>query len=374
MEQLNFWLKKIDPYFEELDEIPLFRGENFSFDDLSNALKQALSNEELEISCSLARWETKEEILEEFGEAPYQLCLVFTPLLGNVYLLIGKKELQTLTAELLLLDEKNHFPSFVLEEGFYRYLILLTLDEIKKSPTFEGLTPKIVEEAEIKSEEAMCLHLNLKISQKINLNVTIAITPDFRRSWNEFFLRKKSIQAPALKSMVEVPLRVIAGSVALSRKEIEALQEGDFVILDSQSSPNEKERPLLLKLNETPIFLAKMQDNQILIQDYANYYEEGEIMEEKEIPQKRSTEEEKIAPDTSEKSTSIEDLPIKISVELDKISMTLEKLTSLQPGNILHLSSTLDAPVKLTVSGQRIALAELIMVGETLGIRILQLG
>jgi flagellar motor switch protein FliN len=381
MKNLNFWLKNIDPYLAELDEIPLFRGEKFSFTDLAASLKKELSLEDLEISSPQMKWQTKEEILQEFGEDPHQLCLIFTPLLGNVYLLIGKEELKALTSYFLLLDEKSQFPSFILEEGFYRHLILLTLEQIKKSPTFDGLTPKIVEKAEIKSEQAFCIHLKLKIQNKISLSALVAITPDFRKSWNDFFLSKKSITSDLLRSAVEVPLTAIAGSISLKREELESLEKGDFVVLDTPNlTLKDGGRAIILKLNETPVFIARMEENKILIQEYANYHEEDEIMEEKDMPQNEPlsnqefSEGEELPLSTTEKNISIEDLPVKITVELAKISITLEKLTSLQPGNILHISSTIDSPVKLTVSGKQIGLGELIQVGETLGIRILQLG
>jgi flagellar motor switch protein FliN/FliY len=129
-----------------------------------------------------------------------------------------------------------------------------------------------------------------------------------------------------------------------------------------------------ISLLNTPIFQAKIKKNKIHILDYANYYEEKKIMEEK--IEETTEEEEKIeeVSPVEEGAISIKDTPLKVTVELAKISMTLEKLTSLQTGNFLELSTSLEGPINLTVNGKKIGKGELISLGETLGVKILEIG
>jgi flagellar motor switch protein FliN/FliY len=110
--------------------------------------------------------------------------------------------------------------------------------------------------------------------------------------------------------------------------------------------------------------------------DFANYYEEN-IMEESENSKKNEEIIEEASleqiPSIEEPPSALSNLPMELTVELAKISMTLEKLMQLQPGNFLELSTSLENPVNITVNGKKIARAELATLGETLGIRILEI-
>jgi len=70
---------------------------------------------------------------------------------------------------------------------------------------------------------------------------------------------------------------------------------------------------------------------------------------------------------------SLKELPVHLTVELSRIRITLEKLMELTPGNLIELPIHPDQAVKLTVNGQLVGNAELVHLGETLGIRILNL-
>ncbi|MCC6127583.1 MAG: FliM/FliN family flagellar motor switch protein, partial [Chlamydiae bacterium] len=61
-------------------------------------------------------------------------------------------------------------------------------------------------------------------------------------------------------------------------------------------------------------------------------------------------------------------------VELARLKMTLERLTQLAPGNVLELPIETDQIVILSVGGKKIGKAELVYLGENLGVRILELG
>ncbi|MGE3953700.1 MAG: FliM/FliN family flagellar motor switch protein [Parachlamydiales bacterium] len=67
-------------------------------------------------------------------------------------------------------------------------------------------------------------------------------------------------------------------------------------------------------------------------------------------------------------------LPVTLKVELGKIELTADKLLALSPGNLLELATHPNDPIYLTLNGKRVAKGELMMMGETLGIRLLELG
>ena len=75
-----------------------------------------------------------------------------------------------------------------------------------------------------------------------------------------------------------------------------------------------------------------------------------------------------------EKIFSTEEIPLMLSVEVGKLQINLEKLLQLSPGNVLELPVRPEQGVDLMLHGKKVAKAELIKIGEMLGVRILQLG
>lgn len=86
-------------------------------------------------------------------------------------------------------------------------------------------------------------------------------------------------------------------------------------------------------------------------------------------------EEEEAEPESEEKQpVSLGEIPLTITVEVARIQMPLLKLMELQPGNLLDLNVHPENGVDLIVNGKRFAKAELLLIGEVLGVRILDIG
>lgn len=66
-----------------------------------------------------------------------------------------------------------------------------------------------------------------------------------------------------------------------------------------------------------------------------------------------------------------EEIPITISVEVGRLQMTVQKLTELEPGNLLELDVYPENGVDLVVNGKCIGKGELLRIGDVLGVRIL---
>ena len=103
--------------------------------------------------------------------------------------------------------------------------------------------------------------------------------------------------------------------------------------------------------------------------------EEGALPEE-ELPleEEAPVEGEAVAPFEEEPLVSPEAVPVTLKVELGSLEMSAEKLLSLSPGNLLELPSRPDSAVSLTVNGKRVGRGELMMMGDMLGVRVLELG
>lgn len=70
--------------------------------------------------------------------------------------------------------------------------------------------------------------------------------------------------------------------------------------------------------------------------------------------------------------SSPEDIPLSISVEVGSFQMSIKKLMELAPGNLLELGVRPENGVDLVFNGKCIARGELLRIGDTLGVRILE--
>lgn len=68
------------------------------------------------------------------------------------------------------------------------------------------------------------------------------------------------------------------------------------------------------------------------------------------------------------------DIPIQLIVEVAAVTISVQKLMELAPGNLIDLQISPEAGVNLVVNGRVVGKGELLKIGETLGVRILQIG
>lgn len=74
------------------------------------------------------------------------------------------------------------------------------------------------------------------------------------------------------------------------------------------------------------------------------------------------------------KITSPQDIPLNIVVEVGRLQMSVKTLMELKPGNLLDLHVHPETGVELVVNGTRVGKGELLQIGDTIGVRILELG
>lgn len=69
---------------------------------------------------------------------------------------------------------------------------------------------------------------------------------------------------------------------------------------------------------------------------------------------------------------TIDEIPLALSVEVGRIEISIKKLMELEAGNLLDIGITPEQGVDLIVGGKCIARGELLQIGGTLGVRILE--
>lgn len=105
----------------------------------------------------------------------------------------------------------------------------------------------------------------------------------------------------------------------------------------------------------------------------------GETVAE-EAPQSGKTEkkpESKKAPQPppeEELLVSIDQIPVSVVVEVGRIKMSMDQLLKIEPGNFLELDIHPENGIDLTINGKLVGKGELVRIGESLGVRVIQLG
>jgi type III secretion system YscQ/HrcQ family protein len=201
-------------------------------------------------------------------------------------------------------------------------------------------------------EEAFCIDINCAMPEK-TLHARLICPQSFLTAFKAFQpLQKGTLLSSESTQNIDVSLHCEIGHTSISQEEWDNIKVGDFVILDRCSyDPLEQKGSATLMLGATPLIIARMKPEGMKVLDFAFYKEEEEP----------STEE---APPSS---------GIAMTAEIGRVSMPLSKLLHLEPGMMIDLIIRPEQGVQVTVSGKKVADAELLKLGETMGLRILDI-
>lgn len=371
------WLRKINKALLKLDNFPLMRTyAPFDFEKLSDHLKKKFSLKNLKIETKDTKWLSKNQIKAGLSDNVNYLSFTLSPLEGNVFLLMDLEDISKLTNEFLIHKNQIKFSSIMLQESYFRFIALETLDVLSEMNLFQDLSAKMVEATDALNEDALCIDIKIQINN-ISCYARIAITSKFRKAWEEYFINNPPLKAIELSKALDLIMTAELGYVKINFEDFKKVKKGDFIVLDriNYDVKNNKGQ-VTLKLGDTALFLAKIKQNKIKIIDFATYQEEPNMEEKKLVKETKEEAEEKIEVQEVKEfpTASLENMPITIVVEAARFKINLEKLMSMQPGNLIDLAIHPDTYVNLSVNGQKIATAELVNLGETLGVRILDLG
>ncbi len=68
----------------------------------------------------------------------------------------------------------------------------------------------------------------------------------------------------------------------------------------------------------------------------------------------------------------LQDIPVSVVVELGRAKMTIRRLASLEPDDVVELDHGQSEPVNLVVGGQVLARGEMIVVKDRVALRIIE--
>lgn len=364
------WVRRIASELPELQTIPLFgNSPPFDWARFSSALSSRFGLPKIAIRPRDQNFREKSEISKGLGEALRVLPIALAPL-GTIYWMISEEDLLKITTWMMKPIGKTQ-PSLseIFQEGFYRFIVMEALDCIQEMEPFTDLTLQLSSEEPPSFKKAFCIDVEIDLDQKSCWG-RLVIESEFRASWVQHFSHFVTEYFPAqIARQTQLNIGIKTGSVLLHKDEWETIEPGDFIPLDRGGYDAHKGTGVcLLMLQGTPLFNARIKQNKVELIDYAFYYEEN--MDQK--GEKLAENVEKLPPSEGE-AVALKELPLYVTVEIARLKITLDQLMHLTPGNMLELPIHPDQGVFLTINGQKVGRAELVYLGEQLGIRILEI-
>lgn len=396
-----FWLKEIQNTLIDAKTIPLSGySPHFPWDEFSQKMALLLQAQDCKIFPRKTTFMKGSEITSGLGASPVCIAFDLTPLNTHCYWIMGKEDIANLTTLALTSSPVSKgLSSSKFQEGFYYYLAVqavLAIDELKP---FQDLALKIAKFDSLPQEEALCIDVEI-VHPKQTFWGRVVCPASFHQEFKTHFSNKEPPELTSeIAKQIDVTVRLELGQTTLSILEWQNINVGDFILLDRCNfDPHTHKGTATLMLDQTPLFRTRIKDSSLKIVDYALYHQEQTSMDPKtpkdnlnpedhfesedlsssEIEEETSEGEENHlwAPENEnmEKLLSRTEIPLTLSVEVARLRINLDKLLALSPGNILELPVKPQQGVDVVVEGKKIAKAELVKLGEMLGIKILSLG
>ncbi|MBI3508984.1 MAG: type III secretion system cytoplasmic ring protein SctQ [Chlamydiia bacterium] len=367
---LSFLTRKLAPELAETRMIPLFgRAPAFDWQHYATLIQERLQLGDFSIELGEQRMCENNEILTGLGDHPAILPIVLSPLVTPIFWIVPRAEIVRIGAALLMKKAKaSPFTSEVLEEGYYRYLVLEALDEAKNLEPLNQLSVQLSDVKEMPEESAFCIDVTFSASSFGTCNGRLVLPLSMQKAFIRHFSHLPYAPiAPNRAKEVELTVGMRLGSIQIDPKEWAQIQIGDALYLDRVSfDPRKKEAVVTIQLGSIPVFQARVESNRLTILEYAFYHED--TMEGQNIP------ESPVQTESSEEVVAIQNYPISIAVELGRLRITLEQLMRLSAGNTLELPIQPDQTVALTVNGRLVGRGELVSFGdETVAVRVLEI-
>lgn len=407
------------------DAIPLTgKAPVFPWDKFAAGLGAVFDRPGLKIGHTAVRWRSEQELLEGLGDQNLVRSVVLPPLKGSAFWVLPEQEVTLL--ESLLLTQEEHpvqLQDVALTESFYRFFLLEVLYQLSQLSSAFPFTPVLQKQGVLPKEPCLAFDVTLTC-EKYHLSGRLLVTDLLRRSWVSHFAQSSpTVASLALAKETTVPVSAILGKISLSVREWREFEVGDFLLFDQEA----KKEHVFLEANQHILFKGQVEKGKIKITEKLQYQEglrdmgedeesfdeeltEDASLTEEELEDMTSFEETKeestLAEETSEVHdeedmsshpaqeeaaappppvqqepkpkdkplTSLQDLPLRIHVEIGRFDMSIEKFLQLEPGNMVPLDVRPEEGVSLIVNGKMVAKGELIRLGELVGVRILDLG
>jgi type III secretion system YscQ/HrcQ family protein len=344
------WIKLVEKALLKVQQLPALE-EHFPFpwETASEALKSTLGLSHLSLSSSRAIWKGHHEFLQGMGDQPSVVAIELAPIEGSLFFILPLADVTELTSNALSTEEKEAFTGAKLKTGFYHFLLLKVLDTLDHQKIFKEVSLHLLPYTSFPQESGFCVDLACVLGSR-TLQGRLVCPQSFLSAFKAHQPLQKMTLLSLGDAAIDLTLRCEIGHTALKSEEWDAIQVGDFLMLDRCSfDAADGKGSLTVSLGETPLFMARFKPDGLKVMDYAFYQEASELPAEE--------------PTTD----------LLLTAEMGRLNISLNQLLRLQTGSHLDLPMRPEQGVDITLGGKKIAQAELIKLGETSGLRILDI-
>ena len=237
-----------------------------------------------------------------------------------------------------------------LPEGVRQLVVAKAIDQdLDKLEAWTGLPVGLVTGSRVEAE--LPVHLSFRLDGGVSgdLFTTTEAAPVIARILSQL------PQQPFDRSELPINLGIEVGRTPLSTGEIDQLDAGDVVIIDS--GPDLKSGKLELRPSPSLLFRATAEGSELTIE---------EIMT---VNPDETEPDESLAEDAA--PLDVGDLPVELVFELGRRQITVEELSAMQPGSTLALEHPVDdSVIVVRANGKTIAHGRLVDVGGKFGVQL----
>lgn len=414
-------LRTVSPALYALDRQPLIpEGFRFPIENLASLLAKHLERE-VSITLDERAWSSQQEVEQEKKDKKLRelRCSLFgIPSLCSLF--FPEDSLASILAELVQCETTflQMQPSSFLKT-FEAFLFAQVIASVKACSPFEKMELRLIDE---EAKEVYDGYLVSRYTVRIGKTTTtllIAQPPPFLDQLRALPQSKEHSPKEWLMNLPLFPIQIEAARFHMSLSLLKEIKMGDVILVDFPFYiPGSERARVILTYRGKPLFRAKVKNGAIKLLEMSQNQQafqpvsplpraEVVVPESTQTrepsmnplnkkapptPVKPSEDEEEFSQETTEESfpderaqekgvstretpLSLNDLPLLVVVQLKELSMTLDELQALQPGNLLDLDIHPEhAVVQLSIQGQIIGEGDLIRIGDKVGVRVRSLG
>lgn len=417
------WLRHVPQSLFEIEDAPFFgHPPPFPWEQFAAIFAKIFQLEEAKFIPSAWQARAAEDLYEGLGSNPAPHFMDLAPLKGTFCFVMAEEEVQRLVNFFLLGDANaSTLIDSDYQQGFYQFLALEVFNIFSKLQYAKDVVPHLIESTNLPSKPCVCQDIIIELRGQTFMGRLI-VSDELRHSWKERFTQNSL--TVAVPSEIQVIVQLEAGNVTLSKAEWDKIEVGDFLFLDQCSLEDQGEKGrVIMTLYNKPLYRAKIKDGQLKIlespffhevqaemsplptqeestlsdstfdEEFTDFEDEFTDLDHETTvhdvpparaeaqappPERVSAQKETPAASVAEatKASSgaplnINDIPLTIVIEVGRIQISLQKLMELQPGNLLDLDIHPEKGVDLVFNGNVIGKGELLKLGDSLGVRIL---
>lgn len=278
------WLRKIPGELFKLDEKPLLGfPPPFPWDKFSDELNKSLQGNGITVTPGQVEWLAATDLFKGLGEKLKGLVLTVAPLQGPVWWVMSEKAVNLIVDLLIAKQPERNITGIIDEDFLNAYLQFIAIEAIsafEKTDFDKKLSITINEANELPKDPCLGIDVTIKLKDD-TIYGRLLLSQAFKKAWAQKYAqqqKKMALESPMADSL-DVLVHLEAGKIDLKPSEWKQLAIGDFVLIDSCSlDPDEDKGRVMLVINGTPCFRAKIKQGSLKILEHPLYHEVDKSM------------------------------------------------------------------------------------------------